>query len=133
MEIERRGFLWCLTGTVVGVMSAPAGPRGANNMYGLIVKLTAAAGKRDEVIGALKESTRDMPGCLSYVIAEDPADENAIWVTEVWDSPASHDASLSLAPVKNAMVQVKPRISNFERIAVTTPVACVGLRSANAR
>ena len=31
-----------------------------------------------------------MPGCLSYVVAKDPADENAIWITEVWDSQASH-------------------------------------------
>ena len=98
-------------------------------MYGLIVKLIVVPGQREEVITVLKESTRDMPGCLSYVIAKDPADENAIWVTEVWDSVASHDSSLSLASVRDAITKVKPRMSNFERIAVTTPVGGVGLPS----
>ena len=40
-----------------------------------------------------------MPGCLSYIVATDPADANAIWITEAWDSKASHDASLSLPQV----------------------------------
>ncbi len=64
-------------------------------MYGLIVKLTVVPGRREEMIGILKESAADMPGCFSYVVAKDSADENAIWVTEVWDGLASHDASLS--------------------------------------
>ena len=31
-----------------------------------------------------------MPGCLSYVVATDPAEPNGIWITEAWDSQASH-------------------------------------------
>ena len=96
-------------------------------MYGLVVKLTAVPNKRDEMIAILKESAAAMPGCLSYVLAKDSADENVVWVTEVWESAASHDASLSLPSVKNAMPRVKPLLSNFERIAVTTPVWGVGL------
>jgi quinol monooxygenase YgiN len=42
-----------------------------------------------------------MPGCFGYVVAKDSVDENVIWVTEVWDSVASHDASLLLPAVKN--------------------------------
>ena len=101
-------------------------------MYGLIVKLISSAGRRDEVIRLLRESAADMPGCLSYVVAADSADADAIWVTEVWDSPASHDASLLLPSVKNAIPQVKPLIVNFTRIAVTTPVWGVGLHPARA-
>ena len=55
-------------------------------MYGLIVKIAAAPGKREEMIRILKESAADMPGCLRYVVAEDSANEKAIWVTEVWDA-----------------------------------------------
>ena len=91
-------------------------------MYGLIVKLTAVPGKRDELIAILKESSAAMPGCLSYVIAEDTADHNIAWITEVWVSLASHDASLSLPAVKNALPRARPLIANFERIAVTNPV-----------
>lgn len=99
-------------------------------MYGLIVKLTVAPGKRDEMIGILTESAAGMPGCFSYVVAKDAADENAIWVTEVWDSLASHDASLSLPAVKNAVPRGKALVSQFEKVAVTTPVWGAGLPAA---
>jgi len=61
------------------------------------------------------EASAGMPACFSYVLAKDSADENVTWITEVWDSLASHDASLSLP-------RAKPLISAFDRIAVTTPV-----------
>ena len=96
-------------------------------MYGLIVKMSIVPGKREEMIRILKESAADMPGCFSYVVAKDAADENVIWVTEVWDNATSHDASLSLPQVKNAIPQAKPLVATFERIAVTTPVWGQGL------
>jgi quinol monooxygenase YgiN len=65
-------------------------------------------------------------------VAKDAADENTIWVTEVWDSMASHDASLSLPAVQNAMPRAKAVVSNFERIAVTSPAWGVGLPSTHA-
>ena len=71
-------------------------------MYGLIAKLTLLPGKREEVIALVAESSRNMPGCFSYVIANDAADENVLWVTDVWESKASHDASLSLSTVQAA-------------------------------
>ena len=91
-------------------------------MYGLIARLTIVPGKRDEMIRLLRESAADMPGCFSYVVAKDAADENVLWVTEIWDSQASHDASLLLPSVKNAIPQAKGLIAGFERVAVTTPV-----------
>lgn len=102
-------------------------------MWGMIAKVTTVAGKRDEMIGVLKESAAEMPGCLIYVVAKDSADENVLWVTEVWDSKESHDASLALPAVQNAMSRGKALIANFERIAVTAPVWGVGLPAAAAR
>ncbi len=99
-------------------------------MYGLIVKLNAAPGKREELITILEEGAGEMPGCFSYVVAKDSLDENAIWVTEVWDSMASHDASLSLPSVNNAITQAIPLIAGFEKIAATSPPWGVGLRPA---
>ncbi|MBV8571659.1 MAG: antibiotic biosynthesis monooxygenase [Acidobacteriaceae bacterium] len=96
-------------------------------LYGLIVKLTVIPGKREDLIGILKESAAEMPGCFSYVVAEDAADENAIWVTEVWNSPASHDASLLLPAVKNAIPRARELVSKFEKVAVTNPVWGAGL------
>ena len=54
-------------------------PGASPSMYGLIGKATAVPGKRDELIAILLEGTAGMPGCLSYVVAKDTTDENAIW------------------------------------------------------
>jgi len=96
-------------------------------MYGLIGKINAVAGQRDALIAILLEGTGKMPGCKSYVVARDPADANAIWVTEVWDSEASHRASLQLPAVKEAIARGRPLIVGFERQHVTEPVGGYGL------
>ena len=96
-------------------------------MYGLIAKLTTVAGKRDEMVAILRESATDMRGCLSYIVAKDAADPNVLWVTEVWDSQASHDASLSLPAVKKAIPRAQAIVANFERLAQTNPVWGAGL------
>ena len=96
-------------------------------MYGLIGKMTAAEGKRDELISILLESAANMPGCLSYVVAKDTSDANAIWVTEVWDSKSSHDASLALPAVKGAIAKGRPLIAGFGERFITEPVGGHGL------
>jgi quinol monooxygenase YgiN len=40
-------------------------------MYGMIAKLTAAPGRRQDAIAILSAGTAALPGCFSYVIAED--------------------------------------------------------------
>lgn len=99
-------------------------------MYGLIGKMNAVPGQRDALIAILLESINNMPGCLSYIVAKDPADANAVWITEVWDSQASHDASLSLPAVKNAIAKAKPIIAGFGERFLTTPVGGHGLPAA---
>ena len=98
-------------------------------MYGLIGRIRAVPGQRDALIGILLEGTADMPGCLSYVIAGDPTDPDAVWVTEVWDSQASHTESLSLPAVQQAVARGKPLIAGFDERFVTTPVGGHGLPS----
>ena len=96
-------------------------------MYGLIGKMTAAEGQRDTLIAILLEGINSMPGCLSYVVAKDPADADAIWITEVWDSAASHQASLSLPAVQQAIARGRPLIAGFGERFVTEPVGGHGL------
>ena len=96
-------------------------------MYGMIAKITAMAGKRDEFIEVLTKSTSQMPGCFSYIVAKDSRDVNVVWVTEVWDNSASHEASFSLAEVKSAIAQAKSLVAAFERVAITTPIREMGL------
>jgi quinol monooxygenase YgiN len=104
--------------------------RQGDGMYGLIGKMTAVDGKRDELVAILLDGVAGMPGCLSYVVATDPADANAIWITEAWDSKASHDASLALPSVKAAIAKGRPLIAAFGAGTVTTPVGGHGLAAA---
>ena len=99
-------------------------------MYGLIGKMRAVSGQRDALISILLNGVSDMPGCLSYVVARDPADADAIWVTEVWDSQASHKASLSLPSVKDAISRGKPLIASFDEYIETNPVGGHGMQAA---
>ena len=99
-------------------------------MYGLIGKMKAAPGQRDALIAILLDGVSGMPGCLSYVVAQDPADADAIWITEVWDSPASHKASLSLPSVKDAISRGRPLIAGFDQHIETVPVGGHGIRAA---
>lgn len=101
--------------------------QGEQKMYGLIGKMTAVAGQRDALIAILLDGTKAMPGCLSYIIAKDSSDPNAIWVTEVWDSETSHKASLSLPAVKQAITRGRPLIAGFGERFVTEPVGGQGL------
>ena len=96
-------------------------------MYGLIAKLTATPGQRDALAAILLDGTGQMPGCLSYVIARDTADPDALWVTEVWESAASHRASLALPAVKAAIAKGRPLIAGFSQRVETTPVGGQGL------
>jgi quinol monooxygenase YgiN len=99
-------------------------------MYGLIGKATCVPGKRDEFIGILLEGTGTMPGCLSYVVARDPKDPDALWITEVWDSEESHTASLQLPAVREAIKRGRPLIAGFGEQIVTEPVGGHGLAKA---
>lgn len=96
-------------------------------MYGLIGKMLAQPGKRDELIGYLVAGTGEMPGCLSYIVAADAAHPDAIWITEVWDGKESHAGSLKLPDVQATIAKARPLIAGFGERFETNPVSGVGL------
>lgn len=96
-------------------------------MYGLIGKMLAVPGKRDALIEVLLAEAGSMPGCISYIVARDPVDADAIWITEVWDDKASHRASLSLPQVRAAIERGKPLIASFGLHHETEPVGGHGV------
>ena len=99
-------------------------------MYGLIGKMRAQPGKRDDLAAILLKGTGAMPGCLSYVVANDTVDADALWITEVWHDDASHKASLQLPEVQAAIAEGRPLIAGFESQIITAPLGGVGLSSA---
>ena len=95
--------------------------------FGLIGKMVAAPGQREALIAILLEGTGGMPGCLSYIVAKDVKDENALWITEVWDSQDSHAASLKLPAVQAAIAKGRPLIAGFGDYVTTEPMGGIGL------
>ncbi len=96
-------------------------------MYGLIGKMIAVPGARDALIDVLLDGVSSMPGCLSYVVARDAADEDALWISEVWESRDAHAASLALPSVRDAIAKGRPLIAGFGERFETAPVGGHGL------
>lgn len=91
-------------------------------MYGLIGKFRSQSGKRDELIAIMKSGSVKMPGCLSYVIARDSTDPDAIWITEVWTDRESHKASLAIPEVAETIKRAMPLIAGVDQHIETEPV-----------
>ena len=106
------------------------GVTGELPMYGLIGKIRTQPGQRAALAAILLEGTAAMPGCLSYVVAEDPADADALWITEAWDSATSHQASLALPAVQAAIAKGRLLIAGFESRVETRPLGGHGLAAA---
>lgn len=98
-------------------------------MYGLIGKILATPGQRDTLAELLVACTQGapMPGCLSYVVAADPTDDDAVWVTEVWIDAAHHAASLDLPHVRAAITDARPIIAGFGDRHELNPIGGLGL------
>lgn len=126
MHITRRDFLAVATAATIA-SPAQAAPARHSGLYGLIGKMKAIPGQRDALASILLEGLQGMPGCLSYIVAHDPADADALWITEVWESKASHAASLSLPAVREAIKKGRPMIAGFGERFETTPVGGQGL------
>jgi quinol monooxygenase YgiN len=99
-------------------------------MYGIIGKIKTIPGGRDALAQILLEGVSEMPGCLSYIVAQDPTDLDAVWVTEVWDKQESHQDSLSLPSVQEAIAKGRPLISGFGERFETIPLGGHGLPAA---
>jgi quinol monooxygenase YgiN len=128
MRIGRREFLAGAGAAITGGrLPGASRTQGSGEMYGLIGKMTTVPGQREAFVDILLQGTMTMPGCLSYIVAKDPTDENSLWITEVWTDKASHEASLSLPSVKEAIAKGRPMIAGFGDRIITTPIGGVGL------
>jgi quinol monooxygenase YgiN len=123
--IDRRSLI--AAGAVLAV-GGRAAAKGESPMYGMIARIKAQPGKRSALAAILLDGTGHMPGCLSYIVAEDMADADTLIVTEAWDSKQSHAESLSLPAVQAAIAKGRPLIAGFDRIAEMVPLGGVGLK-----
>ena len=96
-------------------------------MHGLIGRIRAVPGKRAELAAILIQDDGAMPGCLSYIVAEDPSDADVLWVTEVWTDQPAHRASLQRPAVQAAIARGRPLIAGFDSQVETKVLGGIGL------
>ena len=96
-------------------------------MFGLIVKFVAREGQRDEFIRIMSEGFQGMEGCHSYILAADPADDTAVWATEIWDDEESHHKAMAEQRIKDVIVRAKPLMAGRDLRVVTEPRGGQGL------
>jgi quinol monooxygenase YgiN len=68
------------------------------------------AGKRDELIARLtthNETLRDL-GCSVYEVGANDQQPDTVFVVEIWDSAAAHQASLHHPEVMAAIADARP-------------------------
>lgn len=94
--------------------------------FALINRLTAKPGKRQEVVRILLESGElfgDNPACLLYLVSEDAADPNLIWVQDLWTSEQAHSAALAAPELRPYVERAVPLL---EGMPVQTRLTLVG-------
>lgn len=91
--------------------------------YGLIGQMIAKPGQRAALIAALADGSGSMPGNFAYLIGEDSANADAIWIVEIWSDKDAHAASLQLPAVRAAIAKGRPLIAGFGTRAEFKPVA----------
>lgn len=89
--------------------------------------MIAVQGQREALAQILLDGIAGMPGCLSYVVALADDRDDALWITEVWESREQHQASLSLPSVQEAIAQGRPMITGFGERYETQPLGGQGI------
>lgn len=102
-------------------------PDAAGSSYGSVGRIVAQPGQRSALAALMLAGTRAMPGCLTYLVAEDRGEADALWVFEAWASKADHDASLALPAVRETIAKARPLIVGFDRGAELTVLGGLGL------
>lgn len=97
--------------------------------YGLLNKLTAKPGKRDEVIGILLESGKlmDDPACLMYMVSEAVDDPNVIYVTDLWTSKQRHQKALRKPELRPYVEKAMPLLEGMPEQIETKPAGGIGI------
>lgn len=84
-----------------------------DSMYGIINRFIAHPGRRDELVAAITSDEGVMKGCRSFVVAHDPSDPDAMWLTEVWDSREHWQASVDQPGVKTSLAVAIPLVRDW--------------------
>ena len=89
--------------------------------YGLVIKLRAQPGKRAGLMEALRLDLADLPGCRAYILSADLADQDAVWLTEYWDTKEAHDVAVELPVIKEMTLRTREFAGGLDLRAEVEP------------
>ncbi len=90
--------------------------------WGLLGRMRAVPGKRDELIACLQDSSRDVPGKLVYLIQLEQNDPDAFWINEIWESKAAYDACLTMPQVNEGFELARSLLAGIDHRTETIPL-----------
>ncbi len=98
--------------------------------YGLCGKIVATAGNGGVLASYLLDAAsalEDVASCHLYAVSRDPAEPEAVWVVEFWESADAHQASLELTAVQELISRARPIIATMGERFELQPVGGKGL------
>ena len=98
-----------------------ATPAAACDYDGVVAHMVAKPGQREALIEALRPLVA-MEGLIDLVVAHDPENPDAIWLTEVWANARLHKEAATGEVFTKAMVRIKPVLASIDRNYTTVPV-----------
>lgn len=94
--------------------------------FGMVGKLKSKPEDRDKLLAILTlaaEIMGKLETCHQYIVFEDADDAGTVWVTELWESQAAHDESLTDPLVRELIGQAMPLLVDQPDGARLIPVA----------
>lgn len=79
--------------------------------YALLANLSTAPKDRDALVEILTQAVKIMEtvdGCLQYILFKDADNDELVWISEIWESKAAHEASLTREDVRVLIGQAIP-------------------------
>lgn len=92
------------------------------NPWGCISRIRAKSGFRDGLMLKLRDDWAKLPGCVAYIVAEDLADVDLIWVSEFWESREGREELLKDFRLMDAMGAARAFTAGEEFRAEFRPV-----------
>ena len=90
--------------------------------YGMVTEVTARPGCRAEFIASLMEMKRYAAGDVTYLIAADARNDNAVWVSEAWPSEEAKAEWLQLPQVRELLARVESFGDAVVQLHETIPI-----------
>jgi quinol monooxygenase YgiN len=97
---------------------------GAAMSHGLILKISAQPGRRDEIVAVIQSSfdwLRTL-GCVQFNIGISADDDVTIWVSEVWLSNEHHESASKLPEYRASLKKAAAMRDGDPNVWVTTVV-----------